>query len=477
MSSTLRTFEIKLDNPTATYGAGAIITGQVVVDVTKTKKLRALKLRFKGKCSVHWQKTSSSGKSSRTVDYTGEEEYFRNDVCLFGSTGGDTIEMLAGHHTYPFSYALPRNIPNSFEHGVGSVEYSMKAIIDRPWKFDHETTKIFTVETPFELDSQSYSMAGIHDEKEEDYCCILPCISRGNMIFIFELPTTGYACGEPIHTTVHINNRSDSVEVEEIEVKLEQKLEFHARSPYKKTKTKSCVVQQSKREGPFLKKSEVLVGLQVPSVPLSKLQYCSLIDISYQVHIEVHVSGLHCKTEKFYDILIGTRPPAIAHQVHHPVPSQHPLPITSPSAPVDYSPAYDPVSPFPTPLIPMPVPSVPQSEKTPPYPQFPTPGAPYPTQSGSSQYPPPGAPYPTQFGSGPYPPSGAPYPTQPGPDQYPPNNAPYPNVHPFQYPSAPGFQPPRNVEFVPSNPTSPFQYPPEQLPPSYDSVMANDNRK
>lgn len=40
MSLALRTFEIKLDNPTATYGAGAIITGQVVIYLTKTKKLR-----------------------------------------------------------------------------------------------------------------------------------------------------------------------------------------------------------------------------------------------------------------------------------------------------------------------------------------------------------------------------------------------------------------------------------------------------
>ncbi|XP_008553257.1 arrestin domain-containing protein 2 [Microplitis demolitor] len=482
----LQTFEIKLDNPTATYGSGAMITGQVIIDLTKAKKMRALKLRFKGKCEVHWEKRTGSGKNSRTTYFTGEEEYFRTDLCLFGSTGGDTIEMLAGHHVFPFNYALPRNIPSSYEHSIGSVEYSIKAIVDRPWKFDHETAIVFTIETPFELNPETHSLIGIDDEKEEDYCCILPCISKGSMIYNFRLPTTGYACGEAIQTTVNINSRSDSVEVDEIDVKLEQKVDFHARSPYGKTKSETHVIQQSKQSGPFGKKCDVVIGLQVPSVPPSKLQHCNLIDISYRIHIELNVSGLHCNTERYYDILIGTRPATImsTQQVVFPVSHFGQPPITAPTAPFDYSSSTNPTSAFPNPNVPypMPTPTTSQSEKvSAPYSQFPMPGpTPYPIQSGPNQYPPPAAPYPTQSGSNQYPPPGAPYPTQPGPGQYPPpSTTPYPNQPGtgFTYPSAPGFQPPQNIEFVPSNPMSPFNYPPEQLPPSYDSVIARDYTK
>lgn len=35
-------FEIKLDNPTATYAPGEIITGQVILDLSKTKSLRGI---------------------------------------------------------------------------------------------------------------------------------------------------------------------------------------------------------------------------------------------------------------------------------------------------------------------------------------------------------------------------------------------------------------------------------------------------
>lgn len=66
--------------------------------------------------------------------------------------------MTTGHHVFPFTHALRRDIPNSFEHNIGNVRYSIKAIFDRPWKFDHEVTKIFTIESPLELDQQSQAM-------------------------------------------------------------------------------------------------------------------------------------------------------------------------------------------------------------------------------------------------------------------------------------------------------------------------------
>lgn len=42
MSSTLKTFEIKLGNPTAAYGSGAIITGQVIIDLITAKSMRGI---------------------------------------------------------------------------------------------------------------------------------------------------------------------------------------------------------------------------------------------------------------------------------------------------------------------------------------------------------------------------------------------------------------------------------------------------
>ena len=62
--------------------------------------------------------------------------------------------MPIGEHIYPFTFALPPNIPSSFESDLGHVRYTVKAIIDRPWKFDQETKDAFTVVSSFDLNME-----------------------------------------------------------------------------------------------------------------------------------------------------------------------------------------------------------------------------------------------------------------------------------------------------------------------------------
>lgn len=59
--------------------------------------------------------------------------------------------MTAGQYNYPFSFDLPQIIPSSFEHRNGSVRYSIKAIMKRPWKFEKKTKILFIVELPLDL--------------------------------------------------------------------------------------------------------------------------------------------------------------------------------------------------------------------------------------------------------------------------------------------------------------------------------------
>jgi len=49
----------------------------------------------------------------------------------------------AGTYIYPFLFPLPSALPSSFVQDCGSVQYSIKGTIDRPWRRD------YTCETPF----------------------------------------------------------------------------------------------------------------------------------------------------------------------------------------------------------------------------------------------------------------------------------------------------------------------------------------
>ena len=62
-----------------------------------------------------------------------------------GQMSGDNPVLAAGRYQYPFQFQLPHQLPSSFEGQYGRVRYSVKAVIDKPWKFDHEVKRPFTV--------------------------------------------------------------------------------------------------------------------------------------------------------------------------------------------------------------------------------------------------------------------------------------------------------------------------------------------
>ncbi len=146
----LSQFLIEFDsNPAAVYFAGQQITGNVQVALNEGMKMRGIKIRFEGKARTHWTEHHSHGtgqnRHSETVHYHGEEVYVdTGDVGIWGFGGGDQV-LAAGSYRFPFQFFLPPNCPTSFEGVHGSIRYTVKSVIDKPWKFDHSVKRAFTV--------------------------------------------------------------------------------------------------------------------------------------------------------------------------------------------------------------------------------------------------------------------------------------------------------------------------------------------
>lgn len=139
-------------------------------------------IRFLGEANTTWSETKKitdqHGKEQEeTETLTGHEEYYQIQYYLLGGKNsknwcqdiwancgniilyiytsaihpGAEIELPQGTHTYPFTCALPPQLPSSFEGEWGHVRYTIKITLDRPWKFDQDTKMAFTVISPVDL--------------------------------------------------------------------------------------------------------------------------------------------------------------------------------------------------------------------------------------------------------------------------------------------------------------------------------------
>lgn len=63
----------------------------------------------------------------------------------------DGNEVPAGRYVYPFSFLLPENLPSTYDSEYGYIDYKIKGIVDRPWKFDYECELMVIVHSPIDL--------------------------------------------------------------------------------------------------------------------------------------------------------------------------------------------------------------------------------------------------------------------------------------------------------------------------------------
>jgi hypothetical protein len=84
------------------------------------------------------------------IDGSKEYKYSCFDALRFLLTG-DQMVLSEGEHCFPFSTVLPPKLPSSFEGKFGHTRYTVKVVVDRPWKFDHEIKSAFTVISPVDL--------------------------------------------------------------------------------------------------------------------------------------------------------------------------------------------------------------------------------------------------------------------------------------------------------------------------------------
>ena len=124
-------FEIQFENPQIAYRPGEKISGKVFLEVAAELELRAITLDLRGEAVVQWyeyERESESEPYERKV-YQSKKIYINVRHYLFGDSQRADSKMVPGSYTYPFSFRLPKNLPNSYKGINGDIAYFLKWVV------------------------------------------------------------------------------------------------------------------------------------------------------------------------------------------------------------------------------------------------------------------------------------------------------------------------------------------------------------
>ncbi|XP_030565782.1 arrestin domain-containing protein 17 [Drosophila novamexicana] len=332
----LKGCEVQLDNPWNTYYAGQTVNGQVKITFDSPKKVRGIIIRFLGEANTEWTEernvTTSEGKTeNETTHLKGHEEYFKIQYYLLGGKNSSETELPPGTHTYPFTCALPPNLPSSFEGEFGHVRYTIKVTLDRPWKFDQDMKMAFTVIAPVDLNLNPRVKETFKLELEKSFCCF--CCRSGPLSVITSIPQTGYVSGQILPITCEVDNTSN-VNLTAVKFELRKLVTFHTNQPRSEKRESKVIIAQLSVGPVNAGESHTFTQqMEIPALPPTNLLNCGIIALDYDLHVECDVSGPHRNLTGKVPITLGTIPlAALKPQTEDPslAPTQPVSPVSPP---------------------------------------------------------------------------------------------------------------------------------------------------
>lgn len=136
------------------------------------------------------------------------------------------------------------------------------------------------------------------------------------MLIRASIPQSGYVPGQTIVISAEISNQS-SIKVEEVKFGIRKIVHYHSQSPYTKTLEEIvdvCEQRVSGRDGKAL--GQLKQDLVIPAVPPTIATLSRVINLYYEVKVEVKVRGAHLNPIIRLPITIGTYPLTTYYQPH-----------------------------------------------------------------------------------------------------------------------------------------------------------------
>ncbi|CAH1796807.1 unnamed protein product [Owenia fusiformis] len=290
----IKSFKIVFNNHSNAVRAGESLSGHVYTDLENPLKIKGITVRLLGKAKAKWQR--GSGRSRET--YKNSETYFNNTFVVFGNDSHhtETVVLEAGTTRHAFSLHMKPTLPSTFEGGYGSVRYTVKATIFKPWKANVSTKQAFSVVSMLDLNCMTEIRVPKTKSTEREITCC--CFNRGKVRASVMLNRWGYVPGEAILINAEVCNES-SEKVTNVRAALYQHVVYKGvrnaifLMERDRTKDEWKLVASVAKGGVEAGGTQVWrdEGLTIPPVPPSHLLGCAFIDIKYTLLLQVHTES------------------------------------------------------------------------------------------------------------------------------------------------------------------------------------------
>ncbi|CAI2327341.1 unnamed protein product [Caenorhabditis sp. 36 PRJEB53466] len=315
----METFEIEYDNPTRVYAPGERVTGKVIIRNSHSLNALSLKVCIHGEAHNFWRKFENKGKFDKNgrwytfsehINYDSRIMYLNGVAKPWSSLDG-TNKIPCGVNIFPFVFQLPLNCPPSFEGSHGSIRYSVHVELDRPWRFNADTKKVFSVIPCTDLNTipKAVNPMIAHACKHSGF------LGNREVKMKVNIPKRGFIAGELIPIHIQITNHSKKP-INEAKAQLIQHVHYSAQRAHshlfpQEHCEKHCEHKTARTVMAEIEKSvrvecctdvRVDLVLVVPQ-PLTPSFHIPILDVDYVVSVEM---GEKLKCE--FPLIIGSVP-------------------------------------------------------------------------------------------------------------------------------------------------------------------------
>ncbi|XP_028026659.1 arrestin domain-containing protein 2-like [Bombyx mandarina] len=283
---------------TGSFYTGDIVTGTVILEFDQEQKIERIDLHVIGISKAQW--TRSMPTMPYIKIYSEKKKILSISICDIFSEIISGKKIRPGIYTYPFHFALPLDLPSSFESKIAKVHYCIK-IKSKPAVKVRKNVPLRILENVNLNHLEEMMITSIHD--------FVKAFRTSGKFSVSVKTYRAFASKQTVPFEIILNN-SRKVKISKLTVALIQKLRYEVQTGYAEEEKTMCKAENKKFANALVEICNLKI--EMPSLSPSTIHSLgAMVNISYEFRVKVKF--------RFHFSLIGSIPVTVATVpvIHH----------------------------------------------------------------------------------------------------------------------------------------------------------------